>query len=488
MDAFHARPYRPDDHPHSQANEETPLLCKPVSFIVPNPSSRANLPDSPSQPSCSAEEATVPRRPRPSFSNNSIKLAPNLPNVEGRSTYGQTLFNCIAILLGIGMLSEPLAFAYAGWIGGTALIVFFGYITCYTAKILAHVILDDPRLRSYADVGKKAFGPRSTLLTSFLFCLEVFSVGVVLVTLAADSLHSVVPTYSANTYKMCSLIVLLPTVFVPLSVLSYTSVLGIVSTILVVAVLFIDGLSKTEGPGSLWDPAETSIGVGGLTELGMAFGLFMAGFSGHAAMPSLARDMIDPSQFDHMIDRAYIIAVIVYAVIGWAGYVMFGTNVSDEVSGDLLATPGYNPVLNKVMLWMLVISPLTKYALATRPLNVILEVMLGLEGNTHGPAEDSNHEPKPAIRSKARMGLKRVLVIVERGVIPFLSVAVSILIPEFSSMMAFLGSFSAFVICVIGPISAKSSLAGHWTFFDASILVIAVIMAAWGTYAAFLTA
>lgn len=30
---------------------------------------------------------------------------------EGRSTYGQTLFNCIAVLLGIGMLSEPLAFS-----------------------------------------------------------------------------------------------------------------------------------------------------------------------------------------------------------------------------------------------------------------------------------------------------------------------------------------------------------------------------------------
>lgn len=42
------------------------------------------------------------------------------------------LFNSIAILLGIGMLSEPLAFAYAGWICGTLLIIFYGFITCYT--------------------------------------------------------------------------------------------------------------------------------------------------------------------------------------------------------------------------------------------------------------------------------------------------------------------------------------------------------------------
>ena len=42
------------------------------------------------------------------------------------------MFNAIAILLGIGMLSEPLAFAYAGWTGGMLLIIFYGYITCYT--------------------------------------------------------------------------------------------------------------------------------------------------------------------------------------------------------------------------------------------------------------------------------------------------------------------------------------------------------------------
>jgi vesicular inhibitory amino acid transporter len=92
------------------------------------------------------------------------------------------------------MLSEPLAFAYAGWIGGTALIVFMGFLNCYTsvelapfndvvpltacnsAKILAGIILEDPRLRSYADIGRKAFGPKSTALTTIMFCLELFAV------------------------------------------------------------------------------------------------------------------------------------------------------------------------------------------------------------------------------------------------------------------------------------------------------------------------
>lgn len=63
--------------------------------------------------------------------------------------------------------------------------------------------------------------------------------------------------------------------------------------------------------------------------------------------------------------------------------------------------------------------------------------------------------------------------------------AVSILIPEFSSVMAFLGSFSAFMLCVIGPISAKSALAGRWGVLDVLLLIVAVIMAVWGTVAPF---
>jgi len=60
---------------------------------------------------------------------------------RGTSTYGQTLFNTIAILLGIGMLSEPLAFALSGWIGGTCLLVFYGAISCYSYAIIS---ISDP--------------------------------------------------------------------------------------------------------------------------------------------------------------------------------------------------------------------------------------------------------------------------------------------------------------------------------------------------------
>lgn len=65
------------------------------------------------------------------------------------------------------------------------------------------------------------------------------------------------------------------------------------------AVILIDGLTKvsivlrfqssffltgsqTTGPGSIWDPQPTSIGIASFPKLGVSFGLFMAGVRVHS--------------------------------------------------------------------------------------------------------------------------------------------------------------------------------------------------------------
>ncbi|KAF7316812.1 Aa-trans domain-containing protein [Mycena chlorophos] len=498
-------PTTPRPHPHlpftrqippprPRSTERTPLLRKTISFTnTPHPKhaesvvsgSHDTLQVSDTSNANAATSLHVPHDTA-ALRRRSSAASVRMRYPGGQSTFGQTLFNSIAILLGIGMLSEPLAFAYAGWGMGTLLIAFYGFISCYTAKILAGIILSDPRLRSYADIGRKAFGPRSTVIISILFCLELFAVSVILVTLYADSLNSLIPTYSSNTYKLWGLLVLIPTVFLPLSLLSITSVLGIISTVLVVFVILIDGISKTESPGSLWSPADTSLGIDNYSHLGIAFGLFMAGFSGHAVIPSLARDMVDPSEFNKMIDWAFVVATSIYALIGCAGYLMFGNSVSAEISIDLLATPGYNVALNQAALWMLVLSPLSKFALTTQPLNTAIEILLGTDRPLHAPEDLAAKLATPTRGS--RISLKNALGVIQRVVVTLLSVAVSIYVPEFSAAMAFLGSFSAFVLCVIGPIAAKIALNGRCGVFDGVVGVLAVVMAVWGTYAAFLEA
>ncbi|CAA7266602.1 unnamed protein product [Cyclocybe aegerita] len=479
--------------------EDTPLLTKKPSKISFAPSSHPQhihggppaTKDTlivPSMPSYNATLAPPPPLSRRLSSSSALSAKSGRYHFGGRSTFGQTLFNSIAILLGIGMLSEPLAFAYAGWAMGTLLIISYGFIACYTAKILAHVIWSDPRIRSYSDIGRKAFGPKATPVISVMFCLELFAVSVILVTLYGDSLHTLLPEHSSNAYKVWGALILIPTVFLPLSLLSYTSVLGIISTILMVVVIFIDGLSKTDAPGSLWVGAETDVGVKSFTHLGIAFGLFMAGFSGHAVIPSLARDMMDPTQFDRMINRAFVVATCIYTVIGYAGYRMFGNSVSDEISVDLLQTPGYNPALNHLCLWLLVLSPLSKFALNTQPLNATIEILLGIDTPISSPEDLAD---KPDGLSVAPKGSnfgnwKRFLGVLQRVCLTSLAVAVSIWVPEFSSMMAFLGSFSAFILSIVGPVMAKIMIEGRCGAFDATIVVVGTVMAVWGTVAAFM--
>ncbi|KAI0361716.1 hypothetical protein OH77DRAFT_1516648 [Trametes cingulata] len=490
-----------EDVPTPRAGERTPLLVRQ--------STSTTVLGRPPPPEAIQEEpqyASISRR----VSRASVRSKGEAKvQHAGQSTFAQSLINAVAVLFGIGMLSEPLAFAYSGWIGGTILIVGYGYISCYTAKILARIVLSDPGIRSYADIGRKAFGPRSSPVISLIFGLELFTVCVALVTLYADSLHAVIPTYSANTYKLLGLVVLIPAVLMPLSVLSYASILGIFSLMAIIGIILIDGFTKFDSPGSLWDPADTSLGVDNAKELGIAFGLFMAGFSGHAVIPTLARDMIDPSRFDEMINWAFVIATGIYAVLGVAGYIMFGNSVSDEFSQDLMK---YNvhPSLNTIALWGLVITPLTKFALSARPLNVTLEVILGID--TSGVSSPDHGGSAPALPTsttsplrKSPKSLKTLLIALERTVLTLLAVAVSILVPEFASIMAVLGSTFSFVLCVIGPVSAKVSLSGGSTaaagagarwdgwvrrcgVWDGTLLVVSTGMAVWGTVCAFLSA
>jgi vesicular inhibitory amino acid transporter len=58
-------------------------------------------------------------------------------------------------------------------------------------------------------------------------------------------------------------------------------------------------------------------------------------------VPTLMRDMKDPSKAGRVIDVSYGLAMAIYLVVGVCGYIMYGHNVSDEVSGPrLVGTQG----------------------------------------------------------------------------------------------------------------------------------------------------
>ena len=151
--------------------------------------------------------------------------------VVGQSTLPQTIFNSVNVLIGIGLLSLPLGFKYAGWLVGMIFLIFSAVITSYTAKILAKCLDVDGTLITFADLAYISFGPRARIFTSILFVVELFAACVALVVLFADSLDALIPGLGIIEWKLICGLVLIPMNFVPLRVLSFSSILGILCTI-----------------------------------------------------------------------------------------------------------------------------------------------------------------------------------------------------------------------------------------------------------------
>jgi hypothetical protein len=98
-------------------------------------------------------------------------------------------------------------------------------------------------------------------------------------------------------------------------------------------------------------------------------------------------------------------------------------------------------------------------------------MLLGLEERAP-PAAPDDHTAKPRTLSMhghppnaPRLNVRRAGVVAERAALTLGSVAVSVFVPEFSAMMAFIGSFAAFLLCIIGA----SVVGGAGTMLTTSV-------------------
>jgi solute carrier family 32 (vesicular inhibitory amino acid transporter) len=149
--------------------------------------------------------------------------------VAGQSTLPQTVFNATNVLIGVGLLSLPLAIKYSGMICGMAFLFFASMVTAYTANLLAKCLDLDVSLITFADLAFISYGPRTRIVTGILFMFELLAACVALVVLFADTLNLLIPGIGVTEWKIICGFLLIPLNFVPLRLLSFTSVLGIFS-------------------------------------------------------------------------------------------------------------------------------------------------------------------------------------------------------------------------------------------------------------------
>lgn len=176
--------------------------------------------------------------------------------------------------------------------------------------MLAAMMRQDRHSSTYADVLISAYGTWSRPVILALFVLELATFSVATVELFADSMSSLYPAIAPFTFKLVSFVMcvssvythttgrslthtpclfprsLVPTTFLPLRILSLTSLLGIMSSFVLLAVIIADGTIKRDAPGSLWEVMPTSFGPR-WRRFPLSFGLLMSGVRVLTLSPSI---------------------------------------------------------------------------------------------------------------------------------------------------------------------------------------------------------
>lgn len=366
--------------------------------------------------------------------------------VVGQSTLPQTIFNSVNVLIGVGLLALPLALRYSGWVIGLVFLLWAAIVTSYTAKVLAKCLDVDSSLITFADLAYVSFGSKARLVTSLLFTLELLGACVALVVLFADSLFALFPSLDVTQWKIVCGIILIPLGFAPLRLLSFTSVLGIVSCAMIVLAVFADGLIKPDAPGSLRSPMPTYLFPENWATVPISLGLLMSPWGGHGVFPNIYRDMRHPYKYRRAVNITYVITSVLDFFMAIIGLLMFGEHVKDEVTSNILLTPGYPPWISVLICIGIAVIPLTKIPLNARPIISTIEVLCGL---------DPRGSPQSGFFSG--QNLARVAI---RVLTTVAFVLLAVLIPSFDRIMSLLGSVACFTICIILPLAFHLKLFG----------------------------
>lgn len=358
-----------------------------------------------------------------------------------------------------------MGFKYAGWLCGMLTLLGAAAVTSYTAKLLAKCMDLDPSLITFSDLAYISFGRNARIATSILFTLELLAACVALIVLFADSMELLFQgVLSSVQWKVIFALVLLPLNFLPLRYLSFTSIIGIIccftskslvtsvlrggpsfaldmlTLALVVLIVIIDGLVKPDSPGSLLQPATTYLFPANWLTLPLSFGLLMSPWGGHGVFPNIYRDMRHPHKYTRALKVTFSFTYLLDMTAAVAGLLMFGDDVLDAITSNILLTAGYPRALTYLLCGVIAIIPLTKVPLNARPIIATAEVLLGL------------HQQAVSEASSAMVGrsayFRGVMKIVIRVVTILIFLVISIIFPAFDSIMAFMGSALCFTICV----------------------------------------
>eukprot|EP00898_Chlorokybus_atmophyticus_P002696 jgi/Chlat1/3427/Chrsp23S08826 len=300
-------------------------------------------------------------------------VLPDRPDRKFGSSFMQASFNGVNVLAGVGVLSTPYALAQAGW-AGLLVLAAFAMICCYTGKLLRACLDSRPGLHTYPDIGEAAFGVYGRMFVAIVLYVELYLCTVEFLILEGDNLANLFPHFdlaglhltAQHGFVLITALIVLPSCLLKdLSVLSYLSAGGVLaSAMMMVMVIWVGAF---EGVG--FTHTGTLLRLEGLPT---ALGIVGFCFSGHAVFPVIYQSMRKPRQFNRILDVSFTICVLLYGITAVAGYMMYGEDLSSQITLNLPA----DRVASKVAIWITVVNPISKFALTVSPVAMAIEELL----------------------------------------------------------------------------------------------------------------
>ncbi|XP_024978587.1 amino acid transporter AVT1I-like [Cynara cardunculus var. scolymus] len=326
----------------------------------------------------------------------------------------------------------------------------------------------DPTIRSYPDIGDRAFGNIGRILVSISTNLELYLVATGFLILGSDNLSNLFPEMEFDIYgtrigARTGFLVLIAILILPTSWLNNMSLLSYISASGVLASLIILG-------SILWAGAFDGIGfkeTGKLVNwkgIPSAISLYAFCYCAHPDFPTLYTSMKNQRQFSKVLIICFAVCTVTYSSMAVIGYLMFGSKVESQIT---LSLPT-NKISSRVAISTTLVTPIAKYALMLTPLVNAVESWL------------------QSYYKKRKCGF------LIRTILMISTVAVALFLPFFGDLMSLVGALLSATVSITIPCLCYLKISGAYRRIGLEMVIIGLIVlvglmiALVGTYISFI--
>ncbi|XP_020538876.1 amino acid transporter AVT1I isoform X2 [Jatropha curcas] len=383
------------------------------------------------------------------------------------TSFFHTCFNGLNALSGVGILSTPFAVSSGGWLSLSLLFV-IAIAAFYSGLLIKRCMEADSDIRTYPDIGERAFGNKGRILVSVFMYIELYLVATGFLILEGDNLQNLFPNMEVEvagyhlggrqTFVIIVALIILPTVWLDnLSILSYISASGVLASAIILVSIFwagaFDGIGfQQKGTMLNWDGIPTAVS------------LYAFCYCAHPVFPTLYTSMKKKHQFSNVLLICFVVCTFSYASMAIIGYLMFGSEVQSQITLNL----PIGKLSSRVAIYTTLVNPISKYALMVTPI---------VTATKNWFASYCKNKP-------FNIFISTVFLIS--------TVIVALAVPFFGYLMSLVGAFLSVTASVILPCLCYLKISGVYRRLGCELVLIVGIVilgftvAIFGTYTALL--